>query len=276
MSWIESIFYGLISGITDFLPVSSRAHQALFRYLFGVSVKAPLQELLIHIGVFFSIILGCWEVLLRLRREQKALSGPRRRRVRSFDSRSLYDLRLLKTASVPLLAGSLLYFTTARLENNLLSLMVFLFLNGFVLLLTDHTRRGNRDSRTMSGLDGIVMGILGALSVFPGVSRTGMICAYGTARGAQGQNAATWAVLLGIPAMLFSVVYDMICVVSSGTGAASFTAVICCILSGFSAFCGGYIGITLLKTIVNHSGFSKFAYYAIGAGLFSFILYLIT
>lgn len=276
MSLIECILYGLISGITEFLPVSSRAHQALFRYLFGISTKAPLQELLVHIGVFFSIILSCWEVLLRLRREQKTLSGTRRRRVRSLDSRSLYDLRLLKTASVPLLAGLLLYFATARLENNLLLLMAFLLLYGFVLLLADHTRRGNRDARTMTGLDGIAMGMLGALSVFPGVSRTGMICAYGTARGAEGQNAATWAVLLGIPAMLFSVVYDMICVVSSGTGAASFTAVIGYILSGFVAFCGGYMGIALLKTILNHSGYSKFAYYAIGTGLFSFILYLIT
>lgn len=275
MSIFESILYGLISGMTEFLPVSARAHQALFRYLSGTDTGAPLQELLIHIGVLISVIFSCGDMLSRLRREQK-LSASSRRRARSLDNKSLFDLRLLKTATVPLVLGLCLYFATASMAQRMITMMVFMFLNGFVLLLTDHTRRGNRDARTMSGLDGILMGILGAMSVFPGISRTGMITAYTSLRGADFQNATGWAILLAIPAMIFTVLYDFICIISRGFGVQSFAAVIGSILSGICAFGGGYAGISLLRALLNHSGFSKFAYYSIGMAMFTFILYLIT
>ncbi len=276
MSFIESILYGFISGVTEFLPVSSRAHQALFRYLFGVKSRIPLQEFLVHIGVLFAIIVGLRELLARFLREQKASSSSRRRKRYSLESRTLYDLRLIKTASVPLLVGLSLYFATAKTEYNLLLLMSFILLNASVLLLADHTRRGNRDSRTMSGLDGIMMGIAGAASSLPGVSRTGMISAYGTARGADSQNVINWAVLLGIPAMLFAVLYDLTGMIGYGMGVTSFWSTIYCVLSGVAAFGGGYIGISLLKIVVSHSGFSKFAYYGFGMAIFTFVLYLIT
>ena len=276
VSILESILYGLISGLTEFLPVSSRAHQALMRYLFGVSAEAPVQELLIHIGVFCAILVACREVLSRLMREQKRSSGRRYRRARSLDSKSNYDLRLLKTATLPLLAGLLILLATGKLGQNLLLLMAFWLLNGFILLLADHTSRGNRDSRTMTALDGIVMGIAGALSVLPGVSRTGMIAAYSTARGAESQHTVNWAVLLGLPAMLFVCCLNLFSMFSVGTGVTDFLDFIKFVLSGAAAFGGGYLGISVLKLILSQSGFSKFAYYSIGAAMLSFILYLIT
>lgn len=276
MSWLECILYGFVSGITEFLPVSSRAHQALMRYIFGINIRNSLQDLLVHIGVILAIFVGCREAFIRLHREQKAISGTRRRNIRSLDSKSFYDLRLLKTASIPLLVGLLLYVTTAKLENNLLMLLAFWLLNAVVLLLAEHTSHGNRDSRTMSALDGIVMGIAGAVSVLPGVSRTGMISAYTTARGVDSESTVNWAVLLGIPAMLFAICFDLFGMVSNGVGTVSFSTIICYLASGLMAFAGGYMGISLFKLLLNHSGFSKFAYYSIGAALFSFILYLIT
>ncbi len=276
MSVVESILYGLISGMTEFLPVSSRAHQSLIRYLFGVDTRVPLQELLVHIGVFSSILAGCYDSIVRLRREQKVISVSRRRRVRSLDSKSYYDLRLLKTASVPLIIGLFLNLVTAGLEGKLLMLMSFWLCNAAVLLLADHTRRGNRDSRTMSALDGIVMGILGAFSAFPGISRTGIISAYTAARGSDSQNTVNWAVLLGIPAMLLAICFDLFYIVTGGIGVGSVGMILGYFLSGLAAFGGGYMGISLFRLLLNHSGFSKFAYYSIGTALFSFFLYLIT
>ena len=275
MSLIESILYGLVSGLTEFLPVSSRAHQTIMRLLFGADTRVPLQELLVHMGVLFAIVVSCRDVLVRLRREQKSGSRVQRRKLRMQD-KNYYDLRLLKTASYPLILGSLLYFTTVRFESNLLLVMAFCFLNGFVLLLADHTSRGNRDSRTMSALDGIVMGIAGALSVLPGISRTGLISAYGSARGADNDNVVNWAVILGIPAMLFAMLFDVVCVFSIGFGIRSVSMFGLSLLSGVAAFGGGYMGIALLKMALERSGYSKFAYYSIGAALFSFILFLIT
>jgi len=128
----------------------------------------------------------------------------------------------------------------------------------------------------MSSLDGIVMGLVGALSVLPGVSRTGFVSSYVIARGADDDNAANWSVLLGIPALLFAVLFDLVSFADYGTGVHTFGAFIGCILSGIAAFAGGYLGILLFKFFLKRSGLSQFAYYSIGAALFSFILYLIT
>ena len=276
MSLLESVLYGFVSGITEFLPVSPRAHQALLRYILGVQTRDSMQNLLVHIGVFFAIILSSREYLSRLHREQKAISGSRRRRVRSSDAKSLYDLRLLKTATFPLVIGLLLSFPMGKLENSLLFIIIFLIFNGFVLLLAEHCSHGNRDSRTMTGLDGIVMGIVGALSSFPGISRTGMITAYATVRGADSQNATNWAVLLGIPALIFAACYDIVGIATSSIGVITFPIIMGNLLSGAAAFAGGYLGISALRAVLNHSGFSSFAYYSLGEALLFFILYLIT
>lgn len=276
MSIIESIIYGFVSGIAEFLPVSSRAHQILLRYIFGVDSRNFLQEFLVHIGLLVSIIVGCRETLSRLRREQKALSLTRHRNKRSLDPKSYYDIKLLKTAAIPLIIGLFLTPATIKMDNNLLAIMAFLIVNGFVLFVAEHTQRGNRDSRTMTGLDGIVIGILGSLSVFPGISRTGMISAYTSARGADSENATSWAFLLGIPATAFFVCFDIYGMITIGAGVISISILAGYILAGISAFCGGYISISLFRAVLNHTGFSQFAYYSVGAAFLTFILYLIT
>lgn len=276
MSVLQSIIYGLVSGLSSFLPVSSGAHQALMRYLFGVETRIPLQEILVHIGVLFAVIVGCYDRIDRLRREQKLLSVSSRRKSHFFDSRSYFDLRLLKTATVPLVIGSFLFLATAGMGNNLLSLMIFWLLNALILLVADHCRRGNRDSRTMSALDSIIMGVLGALSVFPGISRTGMISAYATARGVDSENAVNWSALLVLPATAVLICLDLFYIVTTGLGGGSAVMVLGYFLSGIASFVGGYLGISLFKVILNHNGFLNFAYYSIGTAMISFFLYLIT
>ena len=276
MSLLQSVLYGLISGLSEFMPVSSHAHQSLMRYMFGVDTRDSLQDLLVHIGLIMAIYEACRERIYLLLREQKILSTSRRSRQRFLGGRTLYDLRLLTTATVSLLMGLILSFFTVNMENDLLSLIVFLTINALILLFSEHAPHGNRDARTMSRLDGVAIGIVGAFSVFPGISRTGAICAYARARGADSHSTANWAVLLGIPALLFAVFFDVFWMVSAGIGTVTFYAVACYFLSGIASFCGGYLGISILRIALNHSGLSGFAYYSIGAALFSFILYLIT
>ena len=276
MSFLKSIFYGFVSGLTEILPVSAKAHQALLRYMFGVQTRVPILDLLVHIGVLLSIIFSCRDLISRLSREQRLMAVSHRKRLRALDNRNYYEWRLLKTATIPLFIGSALYFVTASFESNLLRLILFLVLNAAVLLIADHTSRGNRDARTMSGMDGIVMGVLGALSVLPGISRTGMISAYTVIRGADYEYSVSWAVVLGIPAMILLIIFDIVSLIAIGAGAISFAIIVGYMLSGCFAFLGSYIGISLLKMLLHQSGFSKFAYYSIGMALFSFVLYLLT
>lgn len=276
MKFLENVFYGLVSGLTEFLPVSSKAHQALLRYIFGAGERIAIQDLFIHIGIIFSVLIAMRESIIRLYREQQALSIKRRKRFRTSYSITYYNLRLLKTAVLPLFFGSLLYVVMIRYENDLLAMMTFVIINGIILMIAEHTRRGNRDARTMSGLDSIIMGAFGAMASFPGISRTGMIASYATMRGAEEKSVAQWAILLSIPALLFSICYDVFSVAIGGIVAPSFSFMAGCFLSGCAAFCGGYIGVSILKLVLVNSGFSKFSYYSFGIAMLIFVLYLLT
>lgn len=274
MTFLENLFYGLISGVTEFLPVSSKAHQAILRLIFGVEQKLAVQELFIHIGALLALLVASRESVIRLYREQKAISFRHRRRGKIANHIAYYDLRLLKTACGPLILGLLIYFVTAKYEADLLALMLFVSMNGIALLVAEHTRRGNRDARAMSGLDGIAIGLVGATSVLPGISRTGMVSTYATVRGAEGKSVTDWVLMLSIPALLFYVVYDIIGIVGSALGPMTAAMYFSCLFSGCAAFCGGYIGIFVLRLVLANSSFSKFSYYCFGIAILIFLLYL--
>ena len=275
MNIMRDTVYGLISGITEFLPVSSRGHQSLMRYLFGLNARDPMLDLLVHIGILLSVFISCREMLLRLCRHQRVLLTSKRRRSRMIDMKSHYNLRFLKGATLPLLIGLFLILVTSGLESSLLAVMAFMIVNGCVLMIVEHIRHGNRDAKTMSGLDAIAIGIVGATSVLSGISRSGMISAYAVARGADRQNAANWAILLGIPALLFLIGIDVFGIVAASVGIVSFPVFAGYFLAGAAAFCGGYIGISFLQIVLNYFGFSGFAYYSFGTAFFTFVIYLI-
>ena len=276
MSFFTAIIYGFISGITEILPVSSQGHQALMRYLFGAETRIPLLEILVHTGALLALLFSCSEVLKQLRREQRTLSSRYRKKKRQKDNKNLYELRLMKSSAIVLFLALFTYYSTKKFENSLTFVMIFWLVNAFILFIADHMPRGNRDARTMSALDGVVMGLLGAVSVLPGISRTGMITSYAVARGADNDTSANWALLLGIPALIFYILFDLVALISVGSGVQTMAAAAVCFLSGGAAFAGCYFGISLLKLIINQSGLSKFAFYSIGVTMFSFAIYLIT
>ena len=66
LSLMESVFFGLISGLTDILPVSGQAHRNLMLQLLGETGVNPLQMLLIHGGVLAALYYSCQNHILRM------------------------------------------------------------------------------------------------------------------------------------------------------------------------------------------------------------------
>ncbi len=276
MSVIENILYGLVSGLAEFLPVSGRGHQTLLRYLFGVGTRSSLQDLLVHIGIILAVFVACRDSIARLRWEQRNGTAVRRNKSRRMDNKSHYELRLLKSTLAPMLLGTILFDLILNLDNNLLSLMWLLIVNGGVLLISEHTRQGNRDTKTMTGLDGIAIGVCTAASALPGLSGTGMTLSYTTMRGADIQKATNWVILLVIPAMVFAICGDIFYIFGNGFGTVSFLMILGSLLAGIAAFCGGYIGISILRLLVTNTSVFQMSYYSFGLALLTFMLYLFT
>lgn len=276
MSVVENILYGLVSGLTEFLPVSGSGHQALLHHLFGVNTRISLQDLLVHIGILMSAFVACRDHIARLRWEQNTVTTGRRNKSRRMDTQGHYELRLLKSAVVPMLLGTVIFGLIFKTKNSLPSLMWLSIVNGLVLLIAEHMRQGNRDAKIMTGFDGILIGLTVAASALPGLSGTGLSLSYTTARGTDIHKATNWVILLVIPVMLFAILGDIFYIFGNGFGAVSFPMILGSVLAGISAFCGGLIGVSILRLLVTNTSVFQFSYYSFGLALLSFMLYLFT
>lgn len=271
MNWLQSLIYGLVSGLCEFLPISSHAHQSLLIQLFGVDMRDPLCDMIIHLALVFSLLTGCRSIIEQLRREQKLkLHNHRTHR----GTQSLLELRLVKNAAIPMLIGLLLLSYVIKTQTNLLLTAVFFLINGVLLYIPERMMQGNKDARSMSGMDSVLIGSVGALSAFSGISRIGATASVSLARGADRQKALSWGLLLSIPALILLIGLDFIAVVSRFGEINFWGSLFGYLLSAAGAYFGGYIGISFMKFLTVRTGYSGFAYYSWGAALLSFLLYL--
>lgn len=273
MSFLESLLYGFISGISEFVPVSSQAYQAIILRLFGLNHREPARDVFVHIAVLLALVTACKPLFSNLAREQRLSSNNRRRR--TGDRRSAYDLRLFKSAAFPLVLGLICYATARKIEANLIVLSVICIINGIIIMIPDYARHGNKDGRFMTGLDGILLGVFGALSAVPGISRIASVDFYSTLRGVDRNHSLNWSFLLSIPALFLFIVFDIINLFTLPLGAVTFVTFLYYLLSAIAAYCGGYLSIMLVRYLAVHTGFVGFAYYSWGTAMFTFVLYLI-
>ncbi len=270
MDWFESILFGLISGLTEFLPVSAQAHEALMLKMFGATAT-PLLRLVIHGAALLALYQSCAELISAMFREQRLLRIPPRRRKRQPDPVKILDMRLLRTASIVLALGFLAYSRLSQWQFNLQFIAAVLVVNGILLYIPMHMATGNKDSRSMSQLDAVLLGLAGALAMVPGISRIGMVTSAGIARGADREQALRWSLLLCIPALVILIGIDVYGIIAGGLGT---VAIVQTVLAAVAAYGGAYSGIRLMRFMAVRAGFSSFAYYCWGAALFSFIMYL--
>ena len=275
ITMIQSILYGLVCGFAEFLPVSSQAHRSILNCLFGVDQEEPLMVMFLHIGALLALIISSMSLLQRFQREMEIKRLARRRSRRQPDELALLDMSIVKTACTVLLIGFVFYFEAAALHGNLPMVAIFLVVNGLILHVPLYLPKGNKDARTMSRLDAVLLGLGSALAMLPGVSRVGVSTSVGISRGAAPQNAYKWALLISIPALVVHIVLDLVGVVSAGLGQLDFSFILQCIMCGCAAYIGAIGAISLMKMIVYRSGIENFSYYCWGAALFTFILYMI-
>lgn len=274
MNVVESIIYGFISGMTEFLPVSSQGHQALMRTIFGANSPAPMRDIFIHIALLISLFAFNRTYFSKLKTEINLNAYSASKRKAKSDRRISQDLRLIRTAAIPMLVLLFLGILTAKLKSNLGFVTIFFILNGAILYLPEHINRANKDSGQMSALDAFLIGVFGVLSVLPGISRTGASLSYAIVRGAEGRKAFHWVLALSVPALLILIICDIVGIFRTGFGDVSFIEFLGYLIASVCAVVGAWIGMRLMKIFIDRSGCAVFGFYSWGAALLSLMLYL--
>lgn len=269
MNWFEAIIYGLISGIAEFMPISSPAHQAVYRLFVGVDSVNPFQQLLIHIASLIAIFTAYRSAQELL--QQRDARGNRKRRNHNLSS---LDMRIIKTSFVSYLIVYILLLSVVDSSNDLLLISMFLVINGIILFVPHRMLQGNKDAKSMSSIDSVLLGTVSALSFFPGISRIGCASSLAVARGADRQQALKWSILMSIFALGAFCLIDIYQLFFYTGDAVTFYSILCWLLSAGGAYISSYLGIKLIQFLTIKTNLSGFAYYSWGAALFTFILYL--
>ena len=274
MNFIESIVFGLISGLSDVIPVSSQGHKAILLKLFGQTGENPLMRLLIHGAILAALYYSCSNHIIKISRQLRLSKIPKKKRKRPLDVQMLMEFRLFRVMVVPALLCLLAYNRTSQWGTKLNLTALFMLVNAVILYLPNLLPTGNKDARSMSPLEGMMMGIGGGASVLPGISSVGGALSVASACGAERSFALSMTYLMHMVLTVGLIGFDFAALFAAGLSGITGSVVLNCIVAAASAFAGTYLGIRVMRLLAVNIGFSIFALYSAGAALLSFLLYL--
>ena len=275
LSFLESVLYGILSGLTDILPVSAPAHKILLLKLFGVGKEPAFLSLFLHLAILGGLYYSCQSQILKISRARRLARVPKRRRKRPLDTKSLMDFRLVQTMFLPTILGFLLYDKVSPLGGKLMWVAIFLLINGVILYIPQFLPGSNKDSRMLSRVEGLLIGLGGAAAIFPGISAVGAAMSIGSVCGVEKNYGFDMALFLNMAVTVGFIVFDVLALIAGGLGALSFGIIMQYLLSAAAAFEGVVLGVRMMRKLLENNGLTSFAFYCWGCGLFTFVLNLV-
>ena len=206
MSWLEAILLGILQGLTEFLPISSSAHLAIFPQLFGSEDPGASFTAVTQIGTELAVIWyfrkDIWRIVTTWLRSlwRPALRG-------RLDARMGWYIII---GTVPIgIAGFLLEDTIQTTFRNLWVIGINLVLFGLILGIIDRLAANERPLDRLNLRDSVLYGGAQMLALVPGVSRSGATISMGLALGYTREAATRYAFLLAIPAVVASAIFQI-------------------------------------------------------------------
>lgn len=270
----QHLIYGIVAGLTDVLPVSEGAHSILLLKVLGAESISGLPVLLIHIGILAALYVSSQTQLVKMSRARRLAMIPKKRRKRPLDLRSLMDSRFLFTMMLPVILVLLFYGRLQQVRFSLLAVAGLLFFNGIILYIPQFLPSSNKDARSLSRVEGLLMGLGGSLSALPGLSGVGASVSVGSICGVDRSYALNMTLMMNMAYITGLIVYDVLGLFTAGLGVLSFQLVILYLLTAAAAFLSSTLAIRLMRSVISGMGYSLFAYYCWGIALFAFILNL--
>lgn len=187
---LQILILAVLQGITEFLPISSDGHLAVFEHLFGITEGSLLLTIVLHAGSLNAIAVFYFMELVSLLR-------PERWKV----------ILLIVAGTIP--AGVIGVFLKKsgiadRLNSSMLAAGLGFVATGLVLLWAVRRPKTSEPGRKLSTLsigEVLWIGLAQAIAILPGVSRSGCTISTALRRGLDGVEAATFSFMLAVPAI---------------------------------------------------------------------------
>ncbi len=275
LNWLQSILFGLVSGAADIIPVSGQAHRLLLLKFFGVNQLPNLLALLLHLSVAAALYLSSQGQFVRMNRARALARIPKKKRKRPLDTRSMMDWSLIKTMLVPTVIGLLLNSRVRGWSVNMFLIAGMLFVNGLILYIPQFLPTSNRDSRTLTRLEGVLMGLGAGASVLPGISTVGIMVSIASVCGIERLYGLNMTFIVKLFFLIGLMAYDVLAIITDGLGGLTVMLLAQYLFTGLLSFGASMFAIRLLRRLAPEHGFHTFGVYCWGLALFTFILNLV-
>ncbi len=249
MNFFDALIFGIVEGVTEFLPISSTGHLMLSAKVMGFSQTNFLKsfEIAIQLGAILSVLVLYWK-------------------------KFLVDFEVLKRVLAAFLPTALLGFFLYKVVKKVLLnspqvVLWSLFLGGIFLIIFEWLHREKEstveDLAKISYRKAFLIGIFQSLAMIPGVSRAAATIVGGLLLGLKRRTIVEFSFLLAVPTMLAATALDLLKSVHEFSwGQMEF------LLVGFvSSFAVALLSIKFLLHFIKNHTFVWFGVYRIAVAL---------
>lgn len=259
MNVFQAIVYGIVQGITEFLPISSTAHLMLLPWLFGWRDPGNVFDVALHFGTAIAVIAFFFRDWVRL-----VSAG--------FTKPETPDGRLFWCLAAATVPGALVGVTLDRymgaLSNPLL-IGTLLILMGIVLYACDRAGKHTVRLEQTGFRRSLLIGAAQVLAIVPGVSRSGITMSVGRAVGMDRESIAEFTFLLSTPIILGDALFHAKDLAGVPVDALPFAVAV------VTAAAVGILSIRFLLQYLKTKSFAVFTVYRLALGALVIALYFL-
>lgn len=264
---LKSILYGIVEGITEWLPVSSTGHLILFEELWWKESNPSFMEMfrvVIQLGAILAVIVMYFRKL-----------NPFSPKKDSLAKKSTWEMWLkVVIACVPAAVVGLTFEDTLdKYFYNFPTVAATLIIYGIAFIILESSKRSApkiNDVSEMSYKTALFIGLIQLLSLIPGTSRSGVTILGAMLLGCSRAVAAEFSFFLAIPVMFGASLLKCAAYakdIIDGEAQMMGTLEIVVLLVGLVvAFIVSLLAIRFLTEYVKKRNFKPFGYYRVGLG----------
>ena len=287
MSLLEAILMGIIQGVTEFLPVSSSGHLALFKILFRVEDVGLLFDVILHLGTLIAIFAVYYKDIWKMIVAGFSIIGDACKNIGIFFKNITHKTKggyhhvicngyrkfamLVIVSTIPTgVIGVLASDLIEQASKLLIVPGICLIMTAILLLLADHCKGGEKMPKQVTYSNAFIIGIAQGVATLPGLSRSGTTITACLLSGFNRKFAVKYSFIMSIPAVLGSLVFEL-----SDLAAVSFTSteIMYYMVGMVVAAVVGYICIKTMLYVVRQKKFTGFAVYCLIVGAISVGVY---
>ncbi len=264
MTLVQALVLAFVQGMTEFLPVSSSGHLALFGRLFGMKAPDINFDVVLHLATLLAVLIYYRKQLIDL-----TIHLFSRKRGEGFAENPLRFLFFIILTSIPTgIIGLILNDHMEALHENLVFVGACFFITAVMLLITHlRQKRGTTGGSLLNASWWIpaLIGVAQGIAVLPGVSRSGFTIGAALLLGISATDSADYGFIVSIPAILGAFLLKL-----GGIAALGFSWNYA--LGFVLAFLVGLVSIRLVVVFVEKTRLHYFAAYLVAISTITLIL----